>query len=169
MIASLAGASAPARRAGFVSRLAAFVVDAALLAIVMRGGGWIFIAAQHALGGFARHVNVQALLFASVPFVSGAVDVVLWRLYGQTPGKWLMGIKVVRVGGGPVTVPRALIRFVGYLVSALPLYAGFLWVLGPSRRAWHDRLAGTEVVYAPRPPRLAGNESGVAPQLQPTG
>jgi uncharacterized RDD family membrane protein YckC len=168
MSASRVEAPAPARRAGFVSRLAAFAVDAVLLAVVMRGAGWIFIAAQHALGGFARRVNVQALLFASVPFVSAAVDVVLWRLYGQTPGKWLMGIKAVRVGGGPVTVPRALVRFIGYLVSALPFYAGFLWVLGPSRRAWHDRLAGTEVVYAPRPPHLVEDGSGIVAHLQTT-
>jgi len=89
-------------------------------------------------------------VLASVPFVSAAFHVTFWRLYGQTPGKWLMGIKVVSLGGGPITVARALVRFVGYLVSALPFYAGFLWMLGPSRRGWHDRLARTEVVYAPR-------------------
>jgi uncharacterized RDD family membrane protein YckC len=36
------------------------------------------------------------------------------------------------------------------VVSALPCYLGFLWILGPQRRGWHDRLAGTEVVYVAR-------------------
>jgi uncharacterized RDD family membrane protein YckC len=38
----------------------------------------------------------------------------------------------------------------GYLLSALPFYLGFLWILGPERRGFHDRLAGTEVIYARR-------------------
>jgi uncharacterized RDD family membrane protein YckC len=34
-------------------------------------------------------------------------------------------------------------------LSALPLFAGFLWVLiDDERRGWHDRFAGTQVVYA---------------------
>jgi uncharacterized RDD family membrane protein YckC len=165
MTAPVADVATPARRAGFVSRLAAFVVDAVLLAAAMRGAGWIFLAAQHALGGLARHVNVQAIMFAAVPIVSAAVDVVLWRLYGQTPGKWLMGLKVVPVRGGGMSIARALARFGGYFVSALPLYAGFLWMLGPSRRGWHDLLAGTEVIYVARRPRIAPGDGGLPEQL----
>ena len=148
-------AATAARRAGFVSRLAAFLIDAVLLAIGLRGTTWFLLATQHALRGFARHqLNIAAILFTIVPFVSAAFDVAFWRLYGQTPGKWLMGIKVVRADGGPMTTRTALVRFIGYLLSALPFYAGFLWILGPERRGWHDRLAGTEVVYTHRRPRL---------------
>jgi uncharacterized RDD family membrane protein YckC len=153
MSASIAATAA--RRAGFVSRLAAFLIDAVLLATALRGTAWFLLAAQHALRGFARHqLNIAAIMFAIVPFVSAAFDVVFWRLYGQTPGKWLMGIKIVQVDGGAMTTRNALIRFIGYLLSALPFYAGFLWILGPQRRGWHDRLAGTEVVYTARRPRL---------------
>jgi uncharacterized RDD family membrane protein YckC len=153
MSSSIAGTAA--RRAGFVSRLAAFLIDAVLLATALRGTAWFLLAAQHGLRGFARQqLNIAAIMFAIVPFVSAAFDVVFWRLYGQTPGKWLMGIKVVRADGGPMLTRTALVRFIGYLLSALPFYAGFLWILGPERRGWHDRLAGTEVVYTPRRPQL---------------
>jgi len=79
-----------------------------------------------------------------------------WRLFGQTPGKALLGLEVVRTrgvapgpaGGATVSVPRGLLRLLGYLISALPLFAGFLWVLVDNhRRAWHDHIAGTSVVY----------------------
>jgi uncharacterized RDD family membrane protein YckC len=85
------------------------------------------------------------------PFVAGLYQIVGWRLRGQTLGKWLLGIRVVSLGGGTVGVARALIRFGGYFLSGLPFYLGFLWVLGPERRAFHDLLAGTEVVRT-RPP-----------------
>jgi uncharacterized RDD family membrane protein YckC len=40
-------------------------------------------------------------------------------------------------------------RYVGYYLSALALYAGYWWVLIDNRRqGWHDKLAGTIVVYA---------------------
>jgi len=139
-----------AARAGFVSRLAAFLVDAALVTLALRVAGWILSIGQHALRGFWRPFNVPAYVLASAPFFSAAFNVVFWRLYGQTPGKWLMGIRVVSLGGGRVTVAHALVRFIGYLASALPFYAGFLWMLGPSRRGWHDHLARTEVVYTGR-------------------
>jgi uncharacterized RDD family membrane protein YckC len=168
--AAAAPAPAQARRAGFVSRLAAFVVDAILLAVALRGVFWFLFGAQHAWRGFARQLNVSRIVFASVPFVTAAYDVVLWRLYGQTLGKWLMGIKVVPVHGGRMSTMRALARFAGYVLSAIPCYAGFLWMLGPSRRGWHDRLARTEVVYVARQPQLAGGEGGISGRLpEPSG
>jgi uncharacterized RDD family membrane protein YckC len=56
-------------------------------------------------------------------------------------------VKIVAAGGAPIGFRRSVVRLVGYVLSALPCYLGFLWILGPQRRAWHDRLAGTEVVY----------------------
>jgi uncharacterized RDD family membrane protein YckC len=67
----------------------------------------------------------------------------------------LLGVKVVARGGGRLTLGRAIVRLFGYLISALPFYLGFLWILGPRRLGLHDFLAGTEVVYVvrPRPPQ----------------
>jgi len=67
---------------------------------------------------------------------------------GRTLGKAVMGMRVVNRAGKRLSVARSLVRAVAYVVSIAPLFAGFLWVLVDSdRRAWHDRIAGSRVVY----------------------
>lgn len=61
-----------------------------------------------------------------------------------------------------MTLRRAVLRLVGYLLSALPFYLGFLWVMGPRRMAWHDRLARTQVIYVRGPRELAAAHRAIA-------
>ena len=62
-----------------------------------------------------------------------------------------MGLRIQRVGGGRLSVGRSLLRTLAYLVSLIPLFAGFLWVaVDPQRRAWHDHIAGSQVVFQER-------------------
>ena len=137
-------------RAGFVTRLAALTADTIILWAALRGTVSLLLLAEHALRRFAPPFSLGELLFVSAPVIVILYNVVFWWLRGQTPGKWLLGLRVVALGGGKVGLGRALIRFVGYLLSALPFYLGFLWILGPERRGFHDRLARTEVVYTRR-------------------
>jgi uncharacterized RDD family membrane protein YckC len=75
--------------------------------------------------------------------------VLFWLLTGQTLGMMLMGLRVVSRGGGRVTLWRAILRIIGFLLFASIFLIGFLWVLGDDKRqALHDKLAGTYVVYA---------------------
>ena len=77
-----------------------------------------------------------------------AYPLVFGLLAGRTPGKWLCSSRIVdyRTGGRPRPW-QYLVRFVAYLVSAVPLMIGFLVVIwNPHRRSWHDRLARTAVV-----------------------
>jgi uncharacterized RDD family membrane protein YckC len=140
------------RRAGFVTRAAAFFVDAVIITTVLRSTAWLLGAMARTLGSVAAPVDVDlaTLVLASSPILVAIYLVAFWCAIGQTPGKWLMGIEVVASDGGRLTLSRALLRVVGYVVSALPAYLGFLWVIGPRRRGWHDRIADTDVVYAPR-------------------
>jgi uncharacterized RDD family membrane protein YckC len=134
-------------RAGFFSRLAAAVADTVLLSAGIGGGAWFFEVVSEALGRFAPPVDLPAMVIAAGPLCACLYHLVFWTTSGQTPGKWLLGIRVRRLDGGRVRPVQGLVRLLGYVVSALPLYAGFWWVLGPDRRGWHDRLARTEVVY----------------------
>lgn len=143
-------ARAAGERAGFVTRLGALTTDAIILWVALRGTVSLLMLAQHALRRFAPPLSLGKLVLACAPVIIILYNVVFWRLRGQTPGKWLLGLRVVALGGGKVGLGRAAIRFVGYLFSALPFYLGFLWILGPERRGFHDRLAGTEVVYTRR-------------------
>jgi uncharacterized RDD family membrane protein YckC len=143
--AAVAGA-----RAGAVTRLAAFVIDAVIMAGVLQGTAWLLDAAARVLRTFAPPIDLGSLVIALVPLLVFAYNVGFWWLTGQTPGKWLLGIKVVAVGGGRLKLRRAALRQIGYVISAIPCYLGFLWILGRNRRGWHDRIARTEVVYVPR-------------------
>ena len=61
-----------------------------------------------------------------------------------------MGLQVVSSDGADLGLGRSVLRFLGYIVSLLPLGAGFLWVLGDNeRRGWHDHIARTQVIYQP--------------------
>ena len=145
-----AGAIATTRRAGLVTRGSAFVLDALVLLVLLRGSVWLLDASARLLRRFAPPVDLGKIFIAVVPLLVAAYLVLLWRAFGQTPGKWVMGVKIVPVEGGPLKITRAVVRLFGYLVSALPFYLGFLWMLGPRRRGWHDLLARTEVIYVPR-------------------
>ena len=136
-----------AGRAGFFSRTTAYVVDTVLLALTLRGTIWVLEVTGATLRSFSRPKDIAAIGGVTLPLIVGVYLVACWRLFGQTPGKWLLGLKVVAARGGRMTVGRAALRFLGYLLSAIPFYLGFLWILGPRRSGWHDRLAGTEVVY----------------------
>ncbi len=138
-----------AHRAGFVSRFVAFFVDAVVMAALLRGTVWFLTGAGRAMRSVAHRADLSAAVATVIPLLVGVYLVTFWRISGQTPGKWLMGLKVVSADGRPLSIARAALRFAGYLASALPFYAGFLWILGPQRRGWHDRLARTQVIYVP--------------------
>ncbi len=104
---------------------------------------------------------VGGLLAATVPILSVipflAIVVIplvyfpyYWAKSGQTPGMKQQGIKVVRVrDGGPVTMGTAILRLIGYWVSGLVFYIGYIWIfIDKRRRGWHDLIAGTVVVKA---------------------
>lgn len=137
-----------AEAAGVVTRAAAMVVDLVLLAVAITATAWFVDAVEDLVRPY-RDVDLGAFVIAAAPVIAIAYFVVGWVLFGQTVGKALLGLRVVDRGGGALRPATALARVLAYVVSALPLYLGFVWVMvDPGRRAWHDRLAGTRVVYA---------------------
>lgn len=70
---------------------------------------------------------------------------------GQTPGKRLLGLRVVRTDGKPLTYGIAFLRWIGYILSKLPFFLGFIWAAFDSRKqGWHDKIAGTCVIKTHR-------------------
>jgi uncharacterized RDD family membrane protein YckC len=66
---------------------------------------------------------------------------------GQTPGKMAMSLKVMQVSGEEMTPGVAFLRWVGYIVSSLGLFLGYIWVaFDPRKQGWHDKIAGTVVI-----------------------
>lgn len=66
---------------------------------------------------------------------------------GQTIGKMFLGLQAVSKTNCLMTPGKAFLRTAGYLVSALPAGAGFLWsVIDKEQCAWHDKLSDTHVI-----------------------
>ncbi|MDP3543551.1 MAG: RDD family protein [Elusimicrobiota bacterium] len=66
---------------------------------------------------------------------------------GQTPGKMAAGIKVVTLAGEPVGYGRALGRALSEWLSAILVALGYVIAAFSDKRALHDYVAGTRVVY----------------------
>jgi uncharacterized RDD family membrane protein YckC len=78
--------------------------------------------------------------------------VILPLFSGQTIGKILTGLKIVKTDGNAASFSRLLVRhLIGYPITVLTFGLGFLFsVINISGRALHDFLAGTVVVYGRR-------------------
>jgi uncharacterized RDD family membrane protein YckC len=86
-------------------------------------------------------------LVAFLMMLNGGYFIAFTAVGGQSIGKMALGIRVIDQEEGTVPIGRATLRTFAYLVSALPLGAGFLpAVIGTDRLAFHDRLAHTRVV-----------------------
>ncbi len=93
-----------------------------------------------------------------------SVFLVWWK--GQTPGKRLLGIRVLRLDGGPVTGWVAFERAGGYAAGFATGLLGFAQVLwDPNRQAIHDKIVSTVVVRdgQPRVPGLWHAQSSATP------
>lgn len=72
----------------------------------------------------------------------------LTRQAGQTPGKMLMKIRVVKKDGAPIDDATAIVRYIGYYISGL-IVIGILWAFWDDKKqGWHDKVANTLVVKA---------------------
>jgi uncharacterized RDD family membrane protein YckC len=73
---------------------------------------------------------------------------VLWTVWGTSPGKRALHLRIVDADTGkPMTMRQAGLRTLGYLLSFATCGAGFLWVLfNPRKQALHDRIANTVVI-----------------------
>ena len=71
------------------------------------------------------------------------------NVLGATAGKWMMGLRVRRLDGGPLGAGRSLVRALGLLASTPLFNLGFLWAFFQAdSRTWHDLLAGSQVTEA---------------------
>ncbi len=75
-----------------------------------------------------------------------------WIKKGATPGKMLLGLKVLDAKtGNLLTLGQAFLRYVGYIVSSLIFCLGYIWVgFDKKKQGWHDKMAKTVVVREAR-------------------
>ena len=68
----------------------------------------------------------------------------LTRQNGQTLGKMVMNLRVVKTDGTPISDAEAVLRYVGYLINSPILMLGWIWaLLDANNQGWHDKIANT--------------------------
>jgi uncharacterized RDD family membrane protein YckC len=118
-----------------------------------------------ALNGQALLVDKGAFLvfFGVLVLLYLVLFVVVQGITGATPGKALLGIRVVRPDGSPAGPLRSLVRAVAWVVDGiallLPIALWSAWFT-PGHRRVGDWLAGTFVVRRPAASVVKTTQSG---------
>jgi uncharacterized RDD family membrane protein YckC len=164
-------AAAAPQYAGLITRTLAFAIDVAIVdAAALIAGGVVALG----LSVLSLPDEVKTVLLAVGAGLAVAWGIGyfawFWSVAGQTPGDRVLGLQVIAADDRrPLTLMRALLRVGALFLSAIPFCAGFLMILfDDRRRALHDRLVGTVVVYRIAPGRRVSPASAeVAPRPRP--
>lgn len=159
-----AAASGPPRFrvAGFWRRGLAVLVDLLILTpVLLAAGAVLAFLFDRPLPRFAElgpdlivSTVVEGSALGEAVLALSAILVLLYffifhAIRGQTPGKRLLGVMVIDTFGERPGLARTLLRTTGSVLSALLFSLGFLWIgFDREKRALHDWLAGTYVVFA---------------------
>jgi uncharacterized RDD family membrane protein YckC len=133
---------------GLVTRALAFGIDAALINLIAIVCAAI-VALFFSIVDLPKDLRTIAVAAGGVLYVLWTVGyfVTFWATTGQTPGCRALNIRVRAVHGERLRPRRALLRFVGLTLAALPLFAGFVMILfDDRRRGLQDVIARTVVV-----------------------
>lgn len=131
--------------AGLKVRAMALAIDLLLLYMLLAPLGWL-------LRGDAQGAGPGTLtaltLAAGKWLLPSALVLGFWHACGATPGKLICSIRIVDAAdGGRPGLGRLALRWLLWLLSALPLGMGLLWTaIHPARQGLHDKFAGTAVV-----------------------
>lgn len=150
--------------ASFKRRLVATLVDGLIIFIigyVLRAGLGIelssHISSAKTIEELATISNSGLAKYAN--FVSIALAFLYYFIFyvyfdGATPGKKLLGMKLVKADGKPLNFATILVRHLFSFVSSSAFFLGYIWTIFDSKKqTWHDKVAGTYVVLSGAPAR----------------
>jgi uncharacterized RDD family membrane protein YckC len=156
-----AAASAAADRAlhpaGFWARLAAYIIDIIILTVIGMAvwnalatqQHWLMPEPPQTLDGLPHYRDQlwSSNLLPVFYIVYLLYDVLLNGRFGATVGKMAIGAKITMVDGSPIGYGRALARWFAARLSDFLFFGYILIGLRRDKRALHDLLAGTKVVF----------------------
>jgi uncharacterized RDD family membrane protein YckC len=134
--------------ASFSRRWVGFLID--MLVIIGLGFAVTLVigAPESADAGAAQGVLTVSLIKFGYGYI--------FNPRGWSPGKVVVGLRIVKQDGSPPGLRRGLMRTAGTIFSEI-FYLGYLWAIFDSRRqTWHDKLAKTYVV------RVEEDEAGAS-------
>ncbi len=143
------GAQPPAPHAptanygGFWIRVVAYIIDGILLGIV------------GAIVNIAFRVNPndpQSSGYAVASLINFVIGigyfVGFWTYWSASPGQRILRLRIVDANTmQPITVGKAVLRYIGLVISFLVCFVGVIWVAFDARKqGWMDKIAGTLVL-----------------------
>lgn len=171
------------RYGGFWRRYFAYVIDKIILylvslflllvGILALGFGGVSLGRIMATGNLPRGMGLFVVIYAVAMFIT---DMIYYTWFhgsvGRTPGKMLLGLRVIQASDEKMTFGIAFLRWVGSLVSGLFLSLGYLWIAVDGRKqGWHDKIAATLVVRVGNEPDYHSSHDATAhpsPDSPPT-
>ncbi len=133
-------------KAGFWLRLVAIMIDGFLVFLIQVAFGILLAFASN--GGFSWDDSTSTLL----QVFSTVISLFYWIFFtgncGQTPGKMLLRIQVIRVDGTNLGYGKAFYReVVGKFLSGIIFAIGYLMAaFDDQKQGLHDRMAKTYVI-----------------------
>jgi uncharacterized RDD family membrane protein YckC len=135
-------------QAGFGLRYGAWMFDFLITLIALMTSTFIVTALSRES---VVASNTPLLIVAGITLLLFILNfVVLAGSNGQSAGMRILGIYIARVDGRPFTMKDAALRhLVGYPLSTVVFFLGFLWMLwDPRQQGWHDKIAKTIIVMS---------------------
>ena len=167
--------------AGFWKRLIAYLVDYSIITII----SFVLTISLFGSGGMSKDFEYIIDINQSETFeelkeitdeyqvtreegsstgIATVFSIVLILIYqalflvnydGATPGRRLLGIKVIKNDNTPITYPVVIVRFLSSILSSFVLFLGYLSIaFDKKKRGWHDRIAKTLVIQTKEKSRV---------------
>ena len=129
--------------AGFWIRCGAALIDTLLFAVVISISMTLIYSDAYWFN-FSSNKTTLGLWDFILTQVAPIVGTIwFWQRFMGTPGKIILGLKIVDVDtGGKLSIGQAIGRYVGYIIAVLPLCLGIFWVgIDKRKQGWHGKLA----------------------------
>ncbi|MFC1981516.1 RDD family protein [Chloroflexota bacterium] len=135
--------------AGFRKRFLAWIIDAVILIPLFFLPGYLYVEINDIVDA-----QQSAFWFYFFGIIVSAIYLVgFWTWRGQTPGKIVIRIVIVKSDGGCIDIGRAILRYIGYvvlviiaLILMIPVFFAFRWMLGLSELRGISMWVGTSLV-----------------------
>lgn len=101
--------------AGFWPRVAAKLLDGLIFAPISAGNFWAMTQPAH----------VYVMLYLPLAILGLGISVFFIGRWGATPGKMIMKLKIIDIGGGAVSYMQAVIRDIVNIVLTLIMFTAF--------------------------------------------
>lgn len=109
------------RVAGPFRRMLAFAIDLGVRVVVFIAVGWLLSLTLGQLGftGGALVGAIMLIVWFVMSWFYGGLFETFWN--GQTPGKWMLGIRVLTIEGSPINGMQAVLRNILRIVDTMPM------------------------------------------------